>query len=820
MSRHFAKVLGVLAVLLSLSISGYPQEKSEPSTVRLSWEEFKKLLELDKDEIVLSWSEFQRLIAQTGSTFVPVFELKDEKVVLSRSQFRNLLERMKPFVGTPVHRPADWLPRKSSYRARLSGGAVLVRAEIAVEVFPPTPGAYVNIPLFPGSVALRDVWLNDAPALVQIADGRYAVATNKAGALRITAEIALRASGDQVQAVSFPVPRSPITTLDFDLPFASLDVEVSGAQQVEVFEKGGATRVSAVLSPTEVVSLKWRKKIVEAAPGPAKVYADTVTLISVEDDALRVSAEIALSILQNTIPAIVLRVPDGYGILEVRGVGVGDWREIRKNEAVYLEVPFDFPKKGNFSLVVTAEKLLPGASQAVDYAGFSVVDAVREKGFLGVELKGAAEVVLSSAKGADSLDVSELPAGLIGRSAKPLIFGLKYLRPPFALVLEVKKREAVPVISTVIDTAGGVTLFTEDGKLVHRVVYSVRNTSKQFLEVALPDKAELWSVFVAGEPAKPRWGEGRVLIPLNRSREGASGLAAFEVEIVYYEKAVRFGGLGRRGTRFPVPDVIVSQALWSVYLPEGYEYLHFGGSVEKERMASGLRPLLGFKRRTVSPAAAVAGRPGEEAPAVDKDLILREADAMKKEFSANLALDAAQLAAQAENEFRFNQRVQDIQTGKIAVANGILPLRVQIPTSGELYRFAKTLVSGEALTLTLAFMSRGLRTGVIVSVLAGLALALFVVFKRRPKGTGHGPGLGRAARKMGMLFLASAVLLWIFSRGMAAGSLVVALLALALSRLESFLELFKPRRAKALSPAGKDHVTDGQEGDGNLAGQA
>jgi len=818
MSKRLAKVLFVLALLAGLSAAALAQEKSEPSTVKLTWEEFKRLLELDKDEIVLSWAEFQRLIVQTGSTFVPVFELKDEKVVLSRAQFRNLLERMKPFVGTPVHRPAEWLPRKSSYRARLSKGAVLVRAEIAVEVFPPTPGAYVNIPLFPGSVALRDVWLNDTPALIQVADGRFAVATNKAGALRITADFALRASGEQVQGVSFPIPRSPITTLDFDLPFASLDVEVPGAQQLEVFEKAGATRVSAVLSPTETVSLRWRKKIVEAAPGPAKVYADTVTLISVEDDALRVSAEIALAVLQNTIPAVVLRVPDGYAVLEVRGVGVGDWREIRKSEAVYLEVPFDFPKKGNFSLTVTAEKLLPGASQAVDYTGFSVVEAVREKGYLGVELKGASEVVLASAKGADSLDVSELPAGLIGRSAKPLIFGLKYLRPPYALVLEVKKREAVPVVSTVIDTASGVTLFTEDGKLVHRVVYSVRNTSKQFLEVALPEKAELWSVFVAGEPAKPRWGEGRVLIPLNRSREGASGLAAFDVEVVYYEKAARFGAFGRRGTRFPVPDVIVSQALWSVYLPEGYEYLHFGGSVEKERMASGLRPLLGLKRRLASPAAA--GRPGDEAPAVDKDWILREADEMKKEFSSNLALDKAQLAVQAENEFKFNQRVQDIQAGKVAVAAGILPLRVQIPTSGELYRFAKTLVSGEALTLNLAFMSRGLQTGVIVAVLAGLVLALFVLSRKRPKGAGRGTGFARAARKAGPLLLLSAVLLWVFSREIAAGCLVIAVAALAFSRLESRLAIVKPKRDKALSAAGKSRGSDGPEDGGGFQGQA
>jgi hypothetical protein len=791
MSRFFAKGFWVFALSLGLALAAFPQDKSDPGTVKIDWEEFKKLLNLGKDEIVLSWTEFQRIIAQTGTSFVPAFELRDEKVVLTRAQFRSLLEKMKLPVTTTVYRPAEFLFRRTAYRARVAGGAVLVRAEIAVETFPEPAGAYVKIPLFPASIALREVWLNDVPALVETPDGRYSVATNKAGPLRITADFSLRAPVEQAQGITFPILRSPITTFEIDLPYGPLDVEVSGAQQVEVSERGGTTHVAAVLTPAENVSLKWRKKIPEAVSGPAKIYADTVTLISVEDDALRVNAEIALSVLQNSIPAVVLRVPDGYSILDVRGNGVGDWREIPRRDASYLEIPFDFPKKGNFTFTVSAEKLLPSAGATAEYAGFAVVDAVREKGFLGVELKGAAEVSLANAKGADALDVSELPAALIGRSLKPLIFGFKYLRPPFALALEVKKHEAVPVISTVIDLASGVTLFTEDGKRVHRVVYSVRNTSKQFLKVALPKGAELWSVFVGGEPAKPRWGENEILIPLNRSREGASGLTAFDVELIYYEKAARFGAFGRRGTRFPVPDVIVSQALWSVYLPEGFDYLHFGGSVEKERLASGLRPLLGWRRRSAAPALPGAAEPGEIDPEF-KDKILREADEMKKEFRSNLGVPTAQLASQAENEIRFNQRVEDAQRGKIAVATGILPLRVEIPTSGELYRFAKTLVSGEEMDLNLTFMAGGFKTAGVVLITAILGLATVLVLRNRRGSAGGRPGRGGAI-KIAIFLFAGALALWVLSKILAVVCLLGAVAALIISRAEGRPKAIRPQ---------------------------
>jgi hypothetical protein len=730
MPTLFKKVSLVLALVFAFSFAAPAQEAAETGAVKISWEEFKKLLDLGKDEIVLSWAEFQQIIAQTDTKIVPAFELREEKVVLTRAQFRNLLEKMKPQTSTGVQRPAESLLRRSAYRGRLAGGAVLVLADISADVFPATPGAFVSLSLFPGQIAVRDIRLNDIPALIEIKDGRYTVSTARAGQLRIAVDFALRATGEQVQGVSFPVPRTPITTLEFDLPHRGLEVEVLGAQQLEVSERGSGTHIFAVLTPTETVSLKWRKKIAEALPGPAKTYADTLTLISIEEDAVRISAEIALTVLQNTIPALVLRAPEGYNILDVRGPGVGEWRELARKEGTYLEVPFDFPKKGNFAVTVAAEKILPGGDQAAGYEGFTVVDAIREKGFLGVELKGAAEVVVSSLESADALDVSELPGSLIGRSLKPLIFGFKYLRSPYALVFDIKKHEEVRVVSTVIDLASGVTLVTGDGKIVHRVVYSVRNTSKQFLELALPKDAELWSVFVDGAPAKPRRGDGKIMVPLNRSREGASGLAAFDVEVIYHQKTPRFGSFGRRSADFPVPDIIVSQALWSVYLPAGYDYLRFGGSVEKEKSASGLRPLLRLKRRTASLIEPAAPQPGEEVPPDYKDRVLRQADEMKKEFGAKLVLDQSQLASQVENELRFNRRLQDVQSGGAPVAAGVLPIRVQIPTSGELFRFAETLLSGEPMTLRLTYVGGGLKRLVLGLLLAAVSLAVYLLLKK------------------------------------------------------------------------------------------
>ena len=726
----------IILIVLFLSLSSFPQEKKEEKgSVSIPWEEFRKLLELDIDEVVLSWEEFQKILDQTGKKYIPPFQLKDEKVVLTREQFKRLLDQMKPPAITIVHPPADYLITKAAYQGRITRTNALLRAVFNTEIFPKERSQYVKIPLFPLNMALKDVLFDNRPGVVILENNKHTLATSQVGQHQITVEFSLKTDLEEgPRALSFPIPRTPITSLDLDIPFTKIEVEVTNAQQVEVTERGGQTHVFALLSPSNSINLKWRRKLPEAVKGPAKVYADTLNHLSIEDDALRVNTDVSLSILQNTIPSLILEVPEGYSILDVRGTGVGDWRELKRREASFLEIPFDYPKKGNIIISITSEKLLPNASMAVDFTGFAVEDAIREKGFLGVELKSASEVTLTSSEGLDRLDVSELPPVLISRSQKPLLFGFKYLHHPYSLILDIKKHEELPIISTVVDSASGVTLFTEDGKLVHRLVYKVRNTSKQFLELELPESAQVWGLFVAGEPAKPRINQNKILIPLNRSRQGATGLVAFDVELIYYLKSKRFGWLGHRDSLFPVPDVIISQMLWSVYLPVGYTFPKFGGSVEKEKKARGIRPLLVTKRKVSRPLEPQAGVPEK-----DKERLRRELDDMKKQFSANLAIAEEQLAEQVENEAQFSQRVQDIQEGKVQAVSGVLPIRIIIPTTGQVFRFAKTLVSEEPLTLGFTYASRGMMTLVGLLILIIILILLFVFRSKMKKPIGFIP---------------------------------------------------------------------------------
>ena len=66
----------------------------QESQVSLEWNELKKILELDKDEIQLTWDEFRLIVNQIPNTSKPVYTLQKGMVTLSREQFDHLLGQM------------------------------------------------------------------------------------------------------------------------------------------------------------------------------------------------------------------------------------------------------------------------------------------------------------------------------------------------------------------------------------------------------------------------------------------------------------------------------------------------------------------------------------------------------------------------------------------------------------------------------------------------------------------------------------------------------------------------------------------------------
>ena len=665
----------------------------------IPWDEFKGLLNLDKDQIVIPYEIFQKLLSQTGAP-IPPHSVSGGMVVLTQNEFSNLVGKMKPPTSTTDPPPFDYLTTKAHYKGEMQDVGTSFTGRFVVHVL--KNDSFVKVPVLPVSMALENVTVNGKQSLVVAENGSHNVIITGAGEYEVAVSFSVMSKlADGPGRIDLAILPTPITLLTLSIPLAGIEIDIPQSQKVSTQSVDSTTRVSAVVAQGRGISIMWKKALTPTEKIPSKLYSETNYLVSIEDDALSVDIDINLNILHSEIKEIQLELPDGINILSIVGQSIGDWHEITDDGTRRIVIPFTYGVKGTTVLRLLAEAPLNESGLANSLSGIRVLGVVRETGSIGIELNTSAEVTIVSNDGVEPVAVQKLPMQLINKSKKPLMFGFKYLKHPFGLVLDIKKHRKVAVPVATINTASAVSLFTEDGKIVHRLVYQVRNNAKQFLEFQLPKSADVWSVFVNGNPVESSMDDDeKLLVPLIRSQAAGNGLDTFPVEIIYCVVDNRFSFTGMRESMLPAVDLLISQLIWSVYLPNDYSYLHFNSTLEIEEMIRGIN-ILSNETRLYDEIAMrkLSLLAPDDAARQDVDR-LREAYEGKKYESdfRNVQLERAQIVGQLNAEMEFGGRLEEMADMPSSVVAGtgtgigVLPIQIRIPTGGQVYRFARTII--------------------------------------------------------------------------------------------------------------------------------
>jgi hypothetical protein len=493
------------------------------------------------------------------------------------------------------------------------------------------------------------------------------------------------------------------------------------------------------------MSMRWRTKTEVTEKLPSKLYAEFYHLISIDDDALKTHSEIHYNILHSEMEGFRLIIPEGMNVLSVTGEAVGEWQEVDEQDERTILIPFTYSKKGIGTIRMATESTFADSNMTAVFSGVRMAEAIRETGFIGIELNTSAEARVTENEGVERIPVQKLPEQLQGKSAKPLILGFKYLKHPFNLVLDIEKHEKIPVPVATINSASAVTLFTEDGKIVNRLIYDVRNSSKQFLELQLPEEAEVWSVFVGKQPAESSINaDGHLLVPLIRSSSTNNNLDTFPVEIIYCVVEDEFSLFDTRNVSLPEADLLTSQLIWSVYLPNDYNYMYFTSTLEKEEIIRGLNLFSSPKReydknvmkRLLTPSADSIREDRAQAVGELSDDELQEAYKNKDYMSKfrNSAIPQEQISSQVGAELEFGGRLEGLQEGLPqppvsagASATGVLPIQIHVPTGGQVYRFAKTIITpDEPLNIQVTYSRRIMLTFVKWTTYILLLIAVYL----------------------------------------------------------------------------------------------
>jgi len=248
-------------------------------------------------------------------------------------------------------------------------------------------------------------------------------------------------------------------------------------------------------------------------------------------------------------------------------INAADRREVRSEKVEggrRFTVTLRTPTRG--STTVTVGYTLPVGAPL---RGVEPQGAARVRRYVAVEKVPDGQVRVTEVENLEPAEFEDLPLHPPETTAQTVARVLVGSGGPFRLALDVKRHAFEEVARAVIYRAGAQAVVDRSGYVRVLVSYRVYNRSEQFLRLALPDDATLYSVLVEGKGVRPL-GEGTdLLIPL---RKLALGSPTFDVDVVYAYAGPR---VGVRDFETHLPEVKgldVRRTTLSLYLPEGYGY--------------------------------------------------------------------------------------------------------------------------------------------------------------------------------------------------------------------------------------------------------
>lgn len=593
---------------------------------------------------------------------------------------------------------------KTNYQAEIEEDVVTVKGNVFFEVF---KKGWTQLPLVRSNVGLIDVSINRGTSFVTMQGGKYYLMIDKPGKYNLSIEFLIKAARERENGpgnFSFEVMPAPISQFEFTMPESGVEIFVDPSIRLELTKEPKKTIAWAVMPNTNTITVRWSKALPKEVITPIKlepkVYVDTSTYASVGDGLIRCQANLNYSILQSEISNLRVALPEDVSVLEVKGNNLRDWKVSNKEGLQYLDVYLNFGVKGNYILNLSYERKIGEGSVVAQVPWVRVAGAgiEREKGYFGLAAATNVELAVNKIEHAALIDIKELPSSIWGLTSNPILLAFKYLNHPFSIAIDVTKHEELPVLVAAIDSVDYVTLQTDEGKSLTKAIYQVRNNVKQFVHLILPNNAKLWSVFVAGKPVKPAKDKnGSILIPLEKSQLEGESLTQFPVEIVYLDNLPKMGLMGNFKLNLPQTDIPISSLSWSVYLPLDYAYFNFGGDVKQDMRAS-------WGVGAATKMRAVSEHQGRR----------------RYDFSATQYAPQSQVSQVVNDEFQS------------ARMKGVLPIKIDIPEHGRLYRFSKLLVTeNESPWLSVVFITvfkplHGLvRFLIFIVILAALGIYLF-----------------------------------------------------------------------------------------------
>ena len=321
----------------------------------------------------------------------------------------------------------------------------------------------------------------------------------------------------------------------------------------------------------------------------AAVHAELFHLFSLGEGALYGSVSLTYRIEGAPVRKLQVRVPAACQNIEFTGRDVRGWE--RQGDTIVVSLQEKV--LGDYTLLMTFDQPLAYEGAELAVGAIETTGTVSEVGY--IALSGPASLTFDAEKTRDvsmiTIAGEELPHEYALLVNDPVLKAYKYVGAPHTAHLAVRRYGTQPLLDHVADHISLRTRLSREGEAVTEATYFVKNTSQQFLSLALPAGARLWSTRVDGEPVRALDdGKGGSLIPIKRLQDANT---PSRVELVYAESRPKLHWFSSLELKAPLCVAQSVFARWTLVGPERLALVPAGGDMMPPPVSeAGLKSLL------------------------------------------------------------------------------------------------------------------------------------------------------------------------------------------------------------------------------------
>jgi hypothetical protein len=342
-----------------------------------------------------------------------------------------------------------------------------------------------------------------------------------------------------------------------------------------------------------------------------------------------------------------------------------------------LAVTFLEPIEHSARFVINGETRLPHDG-IVDIPLLRLLNTERDEGGVAVEVLGAGEIKSQKAQGLEDADATDLGEMVASRQSPALVaFRVKsgQAGATRSLSVNIARYDQQAVLMANIEEARYQILMSADGKQLVQARYAVRNNTRNFVKIALPPGATVWSASLAGRPVRPGQApDGSLLLPLEKSRFGSNSdeAPAFEIEILYLSKAPAWGEKGSEKLTLPSLDLPISRTGLLLYYPPLFKVTAEPGTFRLQEYANPISAAL-------APPPPVPGIGGVGGGFAAASPVAADKSFDRLEQYSDLSSDDKEKKKKDSTQALLDSFRAKSMSGKVT---GILPVNVAFPAFG------------------------------------------------------------------------------------------------------------------------------------------